>query len=98
MKKKLKYQKVWEGENRMKVDEVITLEDGLEYGLLLESILDNNKYFLAVLLKDGEEPTDTFKVLKEVIKDGKIYALVENDPLILSKLLEDYYLQADDME
>ena len=44
----------------MKVDEKITLSNGETYGLLLDSQLDNANYFLAVLLKDGEEPSDKF--------------------------------------
>lgn len=82
----------------MKVDEKITLSNGETYGLLLDSQLDNANYFLAVLLKDGEEPTDKFKVLKEINRNGEVFVSEETDPLILQKLLEDYYDQAEDLD
>ncbi len=80
----------------MKVDEMITLNDGKSYGLLLDTEIESGKYFLAVLLNSKEEPTNNFKVFKETIKDNETYVDEEKDPLILSKLLEDYYLQVDE--
>ena len=82
----------------MQVDQVITLANGNNYGLLLDSVLNNNKYFLAVLLKDGEEPTNTFKVFKERHENGEVLVDEEKDPVILNQLLEDYYLQADNLD
>lgn len=82
----------------MKVDEKITLSNGDIYGLLLDSELDNVNYFLAVLLKNGEEPTDKFKVLKEINRNGEVFVSEEKDPLILQKLLDDYYEQAEDLD
>ena len=82
----------------MKVDEKITLSNGDVYGLLLDSKIDNDNYFLAVLLKDGEEPTDKFKVLKEINRNGETFVSEEKDPLILQNLLEDYYEQAEDLD
>ena len=82
----------------MKVDEKITLSNGETYGLLLDSELDNINYFLAVLLKDGEEPSNKFKVLKEINRNGETFVSEETDPLILQKLLDDYYDQAGDLE
>lgn len=82
----------------MKVDEKITLSNGDVYGLLLDSKIDNDNYFLAVLLKDGEEPTDKFKVLKEINRNGETFVSEEKDPLILQNLLEDYYDQAEDLD
>ena len=79
----------------MEVDQMITLANGENYGLLLESKIDDNKYFLAVLLKDNEEPTDTFKVFKEMHDNGDVLVVEEDDPIILGDLLEDYYEQAD---
>jgi len=84
-----------EEEDNMQVDQMITLANGENYGLLLESKLDDNKYFLAVLLKDNEEPTDTFKVFKEIHDNGDVLVVEEKDPVILGDLLEDYYEQAD---
>lgn len=85
-------------EDIMNVDEMITLENGKSYGLLLDSVLSNNRYFLAVLLNKEEEPTNEFTVLKENIDNGKVFVTVENDPLILEKLIEDYNLQLEDEE
>lgn len=82
----------------MKVDEKITLSNGETYGLLLDSELGNANYFLAVLLKDGEDPTEKFKVFKEINKNGEVFVSEETDPLILQNLLEDYYDQADDLD
>ena len=52
----------------MKVDEKITLEDDSEFLLLSESVIENQKYFLAVEIKN-ENPTDHYELFKEV-KDG----------------------------
>lgn len=82
----------------MKVDEKITLSNGETYGLLLDSQLDDANYFLAVLLKDGEEPSDKFKVLKEINRNGEVFVIEETDPLILQNLLEDYCDQAEDLD
>lgn len=82
----------------MKVDEKITLSNGETYGLLLDSQLDDANYFLAVLLKDGEEPSDKFKVFKEINRNGEVFVIEETDPLILQNLLEDYYDQAEDLD
>lgn len=81
----------------MQVDEMITLENGKKYGLLLESELENNKYFLAVMVDDNEEPLNDFKVFKEMVKNNETFVLEEKDPLILDKLLEEYYLELDEV-
>lgn len=77
---------------------MITLADGFNYGLLLETILNNESYFLAVQLTEQEQPTDVFKVLKEIEKDDKTYVMEEKDPLILNKLIEDYLILAEDVK
>ena len=77
---------------------MITLADGFNYGLLLETILNNESYFLAVQLTEQEQPTDVFKVLKEIEKDDKTYVIEEKDPFILNKLIEDYLILAEDVE
>lgn len=76
---------------------MITLENGKKYGLLLESELENNKYFLAVMVDDNEEPLNDFKVFKEMVKNNETFVLEEKDPLILDKLLEEYYLELDEV-
>lgn len=82
----------------MKTGDKITLADGKEFGLLLDSVIDDSKYFLGVLLNLKEEPTDQFQVFKEIIKDNKFYVITEKNPLILNALLEDYNLQLEDIE
>ena len=74
----------------MKVDEIIDLENGKSYLLLLESLIDNSNYFLAVALIDSDEPTNDYIVLKEINEDNEIYAQKVNDPIILSKLIQEY--------
>lgn len=81
----------------MKVDEMITLEDGKSYGLLLDAEIESGKYFLAVLLDEKNEPTDSFKVFKETIKNNETYVDEEKDPLVLNTLLNEYYLQVDEV-
>lgn len=81
----------------MKVDTVITLNDNKKYLLLLESELELEGYFLAVLLDEKDEPTNVYAVLKEVEKDGKTYVKKENDPIIENQLLEDYRNQYEDI-
>lgn len=82
----------------MKVDEIITLEDGKSYGLLLESKQNGFKYFLSVMLNEKEEPTDSFKVFKEINENNEIAVIEEENPIILKKLVEDYYAQLEDIE
>lgn len=80
----------------MKVDDIITLKDGRNYGLLLEASIDNNNYFLAVQLDEKEEPTNIYKVLKEIKKEGKIFVIEEKDPLVLNELLEEFQEQIEE--
>ena len=79
----------------MNVDEVITLQNGCNYGLLLKSNLDGGIYFLAVQLNNNDEPTDNYKVLKEIKDNDELFVVEEKDPLILYKLLEDYRVQSE---
>lgn len=81
----------------MQVDSVITLKSDKKYGLLLESE-ELEGYFLAVLLNENEEPTNSYAVLKEEKKDGKTFVKRVEDPLILNQLLEDFQSQAEDLE
>ena len=80
----------------MNVDDVIQLEDNNNYGLLLKADLDECNYFLAVKLNEKEEPTNEYKVLKEINDDAETYVQEINDPLILSQLLEEYSMQYDE--
>ena len=80
----------------MKVDTVVTLADDRKYLLLLEDEYMDEVYFLSVLLNDKDEPTDEYAVLKEITRDGKLYTQRVKNPIILSKLLEDYKIQYED--
>ncbi len=77
----------------MEKDKVITVKDGKQYLILLESELELEGYFLAVLLDDKGEPTNEYAVLQEYIKDGKPHARKVSDTFILNQLLEDFDLQ-----
>lgn len=77
----------------MKIDTKITLKDGKKYLLLMESDLELEGYFLAVVLDAKDEFTNNYAVLQRVLKDGKEFSKKINDPVILNKLLEDYQIQ-----
>ena len=85
-------------EDNLKVDEMVTLANGNNYGLLLKSELNGDNYFLSVLLNKNDEPTNKFAILKEIIKNDDVYLVEENNSEALGNLLDDYYLQADDEE
>ena len=82
----------------MKIDDIISLENGKDYGLLLESVIDDVRYFLAVLVDKEEKPLDEYIVLEEVVEDDETYVQKINDPLILNQLMEDYSLQLEALE
>ena len=73
----------------MGVDDIITLDDGKEYILLLESVDGADTYFLAVEAVNNE-PTDHYEVFKQVLENDE-YSVeeVENQEL-LEKLLDDF--------
>ena len=77
------------------VDTMITLEDGLNYGLLLDAMINDENYFLAVELDEKEEATDKYKVLKEINENNETYVVEEEDPRILAKLLEEFSEELD---
>lgn len=74
----------------MNVDEIIELENNQSYLLLLDSTIENTKYFLAVRLNEEDEPTSDYIVIKEIIENGETYTQKVTDPIILSKLINDY--------
>ena len=71
-------------------NDIITLEDDSNYGILLDTKLDDNNYFLVVELDDDEQPKNNFKVLKEIIEENDSYVIEETDALVLNKLLDMY--------
>ena len=82
----------------LEVDTMITLEDGLNYGLLIDAMINDENYFLAVELDENEEATDKYKVLKEQISGNDTYVVEEEDPVILAKLMEEFSNQLEDEE
>jgi len=79
----------------LEVDTMITLDDGLNYGLLLDGMVNDENYFLAVELDEKEEATDKYKVLKEINENNETYVVEEEDPRILAKLLEEFSEELD---
>ena len=71
----------------MKVDTVITLENDVNCLLLEKAVLENNNYFLSVVLDDYEEPSDEYVILKEILEDGNNYVVKVTDNELLSELL-----------
>lgn len=76
----------------MLVDEIIELENGLSYLLLLDSEIDGTNYYLAVRVDEQDQPTNDYIVLKEIIENNETFTQKVTDPIILSKLIEEYSL------
>lgn len=72
----------------MRVDSVVTLDNGINYLLLDKAVYNESVYFMAVVLNEEEEPTEEYVVLKETIEDNDIYAKIVDDPNILKELIE----------
>jgi hypothetical protein len=71
----------------MKVDTVITLENNINCLLLEKATLENENYFLAVVLNETEEPSDDYIVLKEKLDNDKQYVIKVEDANTLAKLV-----------
>ena len=74
----------------MKIDTVITLDSNENYLLLLNKKVENESYFLSVLVDSKNEPTNKYLILKEVIKDDETYIQKISNPILMSKLIEEY--------
>lgn len=81
----------------MGVDDIITLEDGKEFLLLLDTVNDGVKYYLAVECINNE-PSDHFEVFKEVTENGETSVEEIEDGALLEKLLDDFEEKFDDSE
>ena len=81
----------------MKIDDVLSLENGKKYLLLLDSKINEKNYFLAVLVDDNEEPLKEYEVLEQIIDNGEEYVEIIKDPIILNTLLQDFTAQQEDM-
>lgn len=71
----------------MKVNTVITLENNVNCLLLEKASLENENYFLAVVLNETEEPSDDYVVLKEKLDNDKEYVIKVEDANTLAKLV-----------
>lgn len=81
----------------MGVDEIITLEDGSEYILLLSSMQDNGKYFLASKFVN-EAPTEDYELFKELVIDNEFAVEKVEDEALENKLIQDFESQIDSMD
>lgn len=73
----------------MNVDEVITLEDGKEYVLLLDSMVNGNRYFLAVEIINNV-PTENYELFREIIEGAEISVEQVEDSALQEKLINDF--------
>lgn len=80
----------------MKVNDCINLENGKSYLLLMESTIDNTKYFLSVGINKDEQPTNEYLILQEVIENNEEYVIPINNPVILSNLINEFKQDYDD--
>lgn len=85
----------------MGVDEIITLDDGRQYILLSQVLINDEKYFLAVQAVN-ELPTKNYTLYKEIIEDGQLAVEeIENEDLVyqlvmaLEKQYDEKYLGGD---
>ena len=72
----------------MKVDSVITLENGVNCLLLEKVNYNNDNYFMAVVLDESEEPSEEYVVLKEIIENNENYVMRVIDENILAELVK----------
>lgn len=80
----------------MEIDTIVELDDGKKYLLLLEENLNDDDYFLSVLLDSNEEPTKEYAILKEIYENGETFVEEEYNPEIMIELLKHYQLQYED--
>ncbi len=81
----------------MGIDEVITLEDGSEYILLLSTEKDGSKYFLASKYVN-DAPTDSYDLFKELVVDNEFAVEPVSDETLKAKLIEEFENQVDAMD
>ena len=55
--------------------------------MLEKATLENENYFLAVVLNETEEPSDDYVVLKEKLDNDKQYVIKVEDANTLAKLV-----------
>lgn len=81
----------------MGVDEIITLDDGKEFILLTETVLEGDKYFMAVEAVN-EVPTEHYELFKQIVENGELSVEEVVDEKIRLQLLDIFEDQIDEME
>ena len=81
----------------MGIDEIITLEDGSEYILLLSTEHEGEKYFLASKYIN-EKPSDEYELFKELIIDNEYAVEQVEDETLEAKLIEEFENQVDQID
>ena len=66
----------------MNVNDIIILENNKSYLLLLDTVIEADKYYLAVELDNNENPTNNYVVVKEEKEGNDIYMEITEDPYI----------------
>jgi hypothetical protein len=74
----------------MRVDSVITLDNDVNCLLLEKAVLNDDNYFMAVVLDEREEPSDEYVIFKEVLENGEKYVLKVEDESTLNELLKSF--------
>ena len=72
----------------MKVDSVITLDNDVNCLLLDKATIEDNNYFMAVVLDDKNEPSEEYVVFKEVLEDNEKYVEKVEDETLLTELFK----------
>ncbi len=72
----------------MNVNDIIILENNKSYLLLLDTVIEADKYYLAVELDNNENPTNNYVVVKEEKEGNDIYMEITEDPYIYSELIK----------
>lgn len=72
----------------MKVDSVITLDNGVNCLLIDKTNYNETNYFLAILLDENEEPTDISYVFKEIVEGEDTYVEREGNEEILAEVIK----------
>lgn len=70
----------------MKVDTIITLDNGLEYALLERIELGGRIFFFAAGITAEEESTGEYIFVEELNRDGKTLIQLVNDEELVAKL------------
>ena len=71
----------------MNIDDIITLEDNVEYMVLDIVELNHERYLYCVEIDSEEMPKQEYKYFKEVIEDGTLYTEEVEDPNILETII-----------